>query len=136
MSVSSEDRLRGRKLQQTRLRIWAHDPRCARCRTLTDYPSGFELDHIAPVHKGGSNEDENLEVLCHACHEVKTADDLGRRHRPRVGRDGWPEAGAEGRDARVLRETNGVLRETNRPGRGGQKLTNGGPETAQGAFFS
>ncbi|OZI56751.1 HNH endonuclease [Bordetella genomosp. 4] len=111
------DRLRGRRLQQARLRIWAHDPRCARCRNLTEYPSGFELDHIAPVHKGGGNEDENLQVLCHACHEVKTAEDLGRRYRCRIGLDGWPLDSGEN------------------PGGGGSKVERWGPENRAGGFL-
>lgn len=93
-----EPRIRGRRLQATRLRIWSCDPRCAMCRKLTEYPSGFELDHRLALHKGGDNSDENLQVLCPECHEVKTAQDLGHRHRVEVGVDGWPVA-ARSRDS-------------------------------------
>lgn len=83
---NTDGRLRGRKLQATRLRIWAQDPRCAMCRKLVEYPHGFELDHITALHKDGStNDDENMQVLCIAvidgvktgCHVDKTAEDMG-----------------------------------------------------------
>jgi 5-methylcytosine-specific restriction endonuclease McrA len=34
--------------------------------------SGFEIDHIIEVTHGGTNELNNLQVLCHSCHAVKT----------------------------------------------------------------
>ena len=40
---NNDGRLRGRKLQAARLRIWSADPHCARCRKLVAYPHGFEL---------------------------------------------------------------------------------------------
>ena len=71
---NTDGRLRGRKLQAARLRIWSADPHCARCRKLVAYPHGFELDHIKALHKDGStNDDDNLQVLCHPCHAEKTA---------------------------------------------------------------
>jgi len=38
-------RMTDRKLLDRRLRVWATDPHCAHCGTLTAYPDGFELDH-------------------------------------------------------------------------------------------
>jgi 5-methylcytosine-specific restriction protein A len=52
--------------------------------------AGVEVDHILPVHKGGTDEDDNLQALCHECHESKTRTDLGQRDRPATGLDGWP----------------------------------------------
>ena len=71
---------------------------CAMCKRLTDYPSGFQLDHIKAVHKHGEDlSDEAVQVLCclpdgsGGCHAVKTAKDLGIRHRVAIGVDGWPK---------------------------------------------
>jgi len=35
--------------------------------------SGYEIDHIVELCKGGSNEDSNLQALCIMCHRVKTS---------------------------------------------------------------
>lgn len=34
--------------------------------------SNLEVDHIVPLHLGGSNEPENLQLLCIKCHKEKT----------------------------------------------------------------
>ena len=49
-----------------------------------------ELDHIVPLHKGGSNDQDNLQALCVPCHRAKTAIDMGHRARVTIGADGWP----------------------------------------------
>lgn len=100
---NSDGRLRGRRLQATRLRIWAKDPHCAMCREFVEYPGGFELDHIRAVStlvdKTKMNADENLQILCihlgpqglkSGCHIGKTARDLGHHIKVAVGEDGWP----------------------------------------------
>lgn len=85
---NSDGRLRGRKLQAARLRIWSKDPHCAMCRRLLAYPHGFELDHKQALHKDGSNDDENMQVLCPPCHQVKTAKDMGFKERAKFDADG------------------------------------------------
>lgn len=42
--------------------------------------SNLELDHIIPLHLGGSNECENLQLLCRECHRGKTT----REHSARL----------------------------------------------------
>ena len=87
---NNDKRIRGRKLQAARLRIWAEDPHCAMCRRLVAYPDGFELDHKQALNKGGSNDDDNMQVLCvertpdgikSGCHIKKTAIDCGYAER-------------------------------------------------------
>ena len=47
-----------------------------------------EVDHIVPVMKGGQPfEPTNLQVLCPACHVLKTHLDLGQL--PDVEREAW-----------------------------------------------
>jgi 5-methylcytosine-specific restriction endonuclease McrA len=75
-------RIRGRELQETRLRLWTANPRCAMCNKLVQYPGGFDLDHKIPIEHGGSNDDSNLQILCNgdgACHDIKTKAEGGKR---------------------------------------------------------
>lgn len=74
-----ERKLVGATRQRTRLRLWKLDPYCAGCGRLLDYPRGFELDHITPLHLNGGDEDTNLQLLCvddtnpaNGCHAKKT----------------------------------------------------------------
>lgn len=43
------------------------------------------VDHIVPLHLGGSDADSNQELLCTECHEVKTQRE--RADRARGGAD-------------------------------------------------
>lgn len=44
--------------------------KCNTCNKLLDYT--YEIDHINPLYKGGSNLDSNLQALCPICHAKKT----------------------------------------------------------------
>jgi len=39
-------------------------------------PVNFHIDHIMPISAGGSNDDDNLQVLCLGCHQKKTEDEV------------------------------------------------------------
>jgi 5-methylcytosine-specific restriction enzyme A len=82
----SEQRMAGRKLQTRRLRMWTQSPFCAACGRLTDWPSGFELDHRVRLADGGKDTEDNCQVLCvyvdptgakAGCHAKKTAREGG-----------------------------------------------------------
>jgi len=49
--------------------------KCAACERLgVDQllPPTYEVDHVIPLHMGGTNEIGNLEALCNSCHAQKT----------------------------------------------------------------
>lgn len=77
----SDRRITGRAVQARRFKLWSKNPHCAACGRLVDYPSGFELDHIVPLFKGGPDTEDNCQILCvymttdmgkAGCHAEKT----------------------------------------------------------------
>lgn len=89
--VHVEERLRGAKLQELRRHHFALHPLCARCLRQERVTAATELDHIVPLFKGGSMRDpKNLQSLCSACHQDKTAEDMGHSTKQTIGSDGWP----------------------------------------------
>ena len=45
--------------------------RCAVCKELLD--ETFEIDHIVPLFRGGTNDEINLQALCKRDHTLKSA---------------------------------------------------------------
>lgn len=43
---------------------------CRKCRDVVSL--SFEIDHIVPLHNGGNNKANNLELLCSNCHAKKS----------------------------------------------------------------
>lgn len=41
------------------------------------------VDHRIPLWAGGSDEDDNCQILCQPCHKEKTSDEAGQRKRLR-----------------------------------------------------
>tara|TARA_B100001027_G_C16134457_1_gene270781 strand:- start:142 stop:582 length:441 start_codon:yes stop_codon:yes gene_type:complete len=44
--------------------------KCNYCKNLLD--ASYEVDHITPLYKNGSNDISNLQALCRNCHGKKT----------------------------------------------------------------
>lgn len=44
--------------------------KCGECGVVLDYT--YEVDHIVPLFKGGTNKQDNLVALCRNCHGRKT----------------------------------------------------------------
>jgi hypothetical protein len=47
--------------------------KCSSCNILLT--ASYEIDHIVPLYKGGSNNRENLSAMCRNCHGNKTLND-------------------------------------------------------------
>lgn len=52
---------------------------CAMCERLVD--ETYEVDHRLPLCDGGTDDPENLQLLCAQCHARKTYDEAIRRTR-------------------------------------------------------
>lgn len=51
--------------------------KCNECQDMLT--STAQVDHIVPLHEGGTNHDSNLHVLCVECHAMKTQNEARRR---------------------------------------------------------
>ncbi|MFE2635413.1 HNH endonuclease [Streptomyces scopuliridis] len=40
-------------------------------------PWAVDVDHVRPLALGGEDVDSNVQVLCHGCHQLKTATEFG-----------------------------------------------------------
>lgn len=72
--------MRGSGLQTRRARWFARFPLCVACEKLGRVSAAEQLDHIIPLHLGGSDSAPNLQGLCIPCHAAKTAAELRGRH--------------------------------------------------------
>jgi len=88
------ERLRGRAGCEQRDRIRTRDcGLCRECYRKGALTLGTQVDHVIAIDNGGSNDDDNLELLCDSCHRMKTAKDMGFVPRPKIGADGYPIEG-------------------------------------------
>lgn len=70
MSVSAELR--------ERIRIQAGD-RCGYCQSAQRYVFGtLEIDHLTPIARGGTDDEENLWLACRMCNNYKSDHTHGR----------------------------------------------------------
>lgn len=91
--MSTNERIRGRKLQQIRARVLSANPLCVRCEAKGRVSLAIHVDHIIAITHGGNDDpydDSNRQGLCGPCHDEKTREDLGQRPRIEVGVDGYP----------------------------------------------
>ena len=65
-------RVTGRKLQAMRKALFERDPLCVECRRHGRVTIATLRDHIKPLAEGGDDSDDNVQGLCHDCHEEKT----------------------------------------------------------------
>ena len=70
-------RITGRTLQKIRERVGDRDG--YRCRACGRVAPHYEVDHIVPLHLGGAESDENRQLLCRACHSLKSKKEQGDR---------------------------------------------------------
>ena len=45
---------------------------CAACSQKIEAGKAWDIDHILPLALGGTNEPNNLQILCRPCHGAKT----------------------------------------------------------------
>lgn len=58
--------------KKVKAQVWAKtDGRCAYCNVQLNPFDGFEIDHVHPVCKGGTDDVSNLVPSCHDCNQRK-----------------------------------------------------------------
>lgn len=75
------ERIRGRAWMAIRGRVLSDDPLCPMCRAEGRVAAATEVDHVVPLHMGGTNERVNLVGLCHEHHAAKTSDEMEKRNK-------------------------------------------------------
>lgn len=81
-----KERTRGRRWMELRHVVLVEEPVCQICQRKP----AKEVDHILPICKGGTDTRDNLQGVCHDCHEEKTCNDLGIKKPVTIGLDGYP----------------------------------------------
>ncbi len=63
----------GGRWQRVRLNYLRMHPLCVCCHEAGRVEPATDVHHLIPKRSGGSDEDSNLQALCHACHSKVTA---------------------------------------------------------------
>lgn len=65
----------------------ASHPLCVDCQAKGLLTPALHVDHVLAIEKGGTNDEANLQSLCHSCHSRKTVlCDNGLNHDVRMKR--------------------------------------------------
>lgn len=84
-SRTKEERARyGYRWRKIRDRFIKEHPLCFRCLEKGEAELATEVHHIIPLDHGGKNEEDNLQSLCHSCHQRLTVE-MGDRFRKSYG---------------------------------------------------
>ena len=59
--------------------VLTEQPLCVLCLDAGRLEPAVEVDHRVPLSKGGDDTTDNMQGLCKACHDIKTAGDLNRK---------------------------------------------------------
>jgi 5-methylcytosine-specific restriction protein A len=91
-TVARQPRTRGRKWMRIRELVLSKNPLCVDCQGMRPprVTLAEEVDHIIPLHQGGTDALGNLVGRCREHHIRKTAADASKKVRRRVGLDGLP----------------------------------------------
>jgi 5-methylcytosine-specific restriction endonuclease McrA len=63
---------------------------CQICEKSGRFSLASEVDHIIPLSKGGSDDEDNLQSICRSCHDDKTRTDLGMKAKTAIDASGLP----------------------------------------------
>lgn len=74
--------MRGRALQREIARLKDEYPLCVLCLAHGRTTVAAVRDHIQPLAEGGLDIPSNTQMLCHGCHDAKTAEEAKRGVRP------------------------------------------------------
>lgn len=70
---SAASRGYGRRWRRLRKRFLDRHPLCQDCHAHGWLVGATDVDHIVPKRRGGTDDESNLQALCHRCHSRKTA---------------------------------------------------------------
>ena len=87
----------GWRWEQLREAVLSDEPLCRPCAEAGRTMAANEVDHIVPLHLGGTDERSNLQPICGGapgtCHEIKTRKERLALHPPKGSTaDGVPLA--------------------------------------------
>ena len=74
--------------KRLRAQVLAEEPLCRWCLAQGLYVASTDVDHIN--NDGDDNRRENLTGMCHSCHSIKTAQDMGKGTTRGHGLNGLP----------------------------------------------
>lgn len=70
---SAAERGYDRRWRRLRTAYLVAHPLCVECQKRGAIVLATDVDHVVARRNGGSDDESNLQALCHACHSRKTA---------------------------------------------------------------